>query len=604
MALRQPDSLNDSQVVKKFSIDSIKSVSVFYKFLKPYKISMFFGFLLLVVSSLVFMIFPVTSGELLNIATGKGKYGITLTQLGVGLIVVLILQSLVSYSRVLIFTHVSEKSMADIRKALYDKILTLPMNFFENNRVGELTSRVTSDVQQLQDALSLHVAEFIRQIIVLIVGIIVLVWTTPKLALMMFLIFPVIVVLAIVFGRFIRKFSKKRQEELALTNVILDESLGAIATVKAFTNEHYESARYGSAIDRVVKLSIRYGQWRGGFIAFVIAVLFGAIFFMLWEGATMVQTGAMLPGDLVSFIAITAIIGASIGGLGDLYTQLMRAVGSSERLLELLNENSEFHEIKKINLNADYKKLHGDLKFQNIHFSYPSRPEIEVLSGVDLTVPSGQRIALVGSSGAGKSTFVQLLLRFYDLTSGTISINDIDVNSIPILDYRSRIAVVPQEIVLFGGTIKENIQYGNPSASLEEIIEAAEKSYCMEFILQFPEGLDTVVGERGIKLSGGQRQRIAIARALLKNPDILILDEATSSLDAESESIVQLALEELMKNRTSIIIAHRLATIRNVDRIFVLEEGTIIEEGTHDELYKKEGGLYSKLAKLQFEPNL
>lgn len=602
MALRKNQNTGKEDEAKvRFSKESFRKSVRIFKFLKPYKWLITIGLILLAVSSVVFMIFPAASGEFLNIATGKSEYNLTIRDLGIFLLVVLIIQSVVSYIRVIIFTHVSEHAMADIRKTLYSKIISLPVTFFENNRVGELTSRTTNDVQQLQDALSIYVAEFFRQIITLVIGIYFLVYKTPKLSLLMFATFPVIVIIAIVFGRYIRNFSKRRQEELASTNVILEESLQSIAAVKAFTNEWFEVKRYGSSIDKVVKLSMSYGIWRGAFLAFVIAIVFGVIFFILWQGAALVQNGTMNPGDLVSFIVVTGIIGGSIGGLGDLYTQILKAIGASERILEIMAMDSE---IKIGQTSVKPIPVKGNIRFEHVRFAYPGRPEAEVLKDVSFEINSGEKIALVGSSGAGKSTIVQLIMRFYDINQGRILVDGKRIEEYDISGYRSNLAIVPQEIMLFGGTIRENILYGRPSANEDEVREAAERSFAMEFIKKFPEGLDTIVGERGIKLSGGQRQRIAIARAILKDPAILILDEATSSLDAESEKLVQAALEELMKGRTSIIIAHRLATIRNVDKIYVIESGTIAEQGTHEELIHKSVGLYQNLAKLQFENTL
>lgn len=599
MAFRRNQNTSSEEETKvKFSKDSFRKSLRIFKFLNPYRWLIILGMILLTVSSVVFMIFPAASGEFINIATGKSEYKLTIRDLGLFLLVVLVIQSVVSYIRVIIFTYVSEHAMADIRKTLYSKIVSLPITFFENNRVGELTSRTTNDVQQLQEALSIYVAEFFRQIITLILGIYFLLYKTPKLSLLMFATFPVIVIIAIVFGRYIRRFSKQRQDELASTNVILDESLQSISAVKAFTNEWFEVKRYGSSIDKVVKLSMSYGIWRGAFLAFIIAVVFGVIFFILWQGASLVQEGTMKPGDLVSFIVITGIIGGSIGGLGDLYTQILKAIGSSERILDILEMPSEIQITTEPIPTVPVK---GNIKFDHVGFSYPGRPDVEVLKDISFEIKSGEKVALVGASGAGKSTIVQLIMRFYNIQHGKIWVDSKPIEDFNISEFRGNLAIVPQEILLFGGTIRENILYGRPSATDAEIEEAAERSFSMEFIRNFPEGLNTIVGERGIKLSGGQRQRIAIARAILKDPALLILDEATSSLDAESEKLVQAALEELMKGRTSIIIAHRLATIRNVDKIYVLEAGLIVEQGTHDELMAKKSGLYQNLAKLQFE---
>jgi len=510
-----------------------------------------------------------------------------------------VLQGVFSYTRVWLFAIISEKGMANIRKSFYNKLISLPITFFEENRVGELTSRSASDVQQLQDAISITLAEFVRQIVVLIVGMVILVVMTGKLTLLMLGTLPFVVIAAYFFGRYIRTLSRERQDELAKTNSIIEETLQAIYAVKSYTNEWFESIRYGKSIDKVVDISLRFAKIRGLFFVFIITFLFGVMSFILWQGAKMVQAGDMPVGNLVTFISITAFIGGSIAGLSNLYTQLVRAVGSTERIVEILGEPSELE--LKDGEKAVLESLTGDVIYQDIHFSYPSRLDVPVLKGVNLEIKGGQTVALVGSSGSGKSTIVQLLMRFYDIDSGNVTVNGKDIQDYNITTFRKNIAVVPQEVILFGGTIGENIEYGKPGATKEEILEAARQGNVMEFIDRFPEGLDTIVGDRGIKLSGGQRQRIAIARAILRNPAILLLDEATSSLDAESERVVQDALNNLMKGRTSIVIAHRLATIREADCIYVLEHGEIVEKGTHEELSNRQNGAYSSLAKLQFE---
>lgn len=580
----------------KISKDGWLKAKQVLAYLKPYQWSFFGGLFFLVAGSTVFMIFPAAAGELIDIALGQSKWGYTLKDVGFVLMFILILQAFTSYFRVLLFANVSEKGMADIRKALYERLITQPTTFFDQNRVGELTSRSTADVQQLQDVLSVTLAELIRQVIILVVGFGYLAWMAPQLLLVMISTFPVVIILALFFGRYIRKLSRDRQDKLATTSTILEETLQAISVVKSFTNEWWERRRYGNAVTDVVTISLRFARVRGLFIVFIITALFGAMFFVLWWGATMVESGQLQSGQLVTFITLTAIIGGAVASLGDFYTQMLRAIGASERIMELLNTSTEV----TIDENLPSLSIHGDIVFDKVAFSYPTRPELTILNQVSLNIRAGEKVALVGASGGGKSTIVKLLLHLYELQSGQITVDGQALSDYNILQLRKNIAIVPQDVLLFGGSIRENIAYGKQEATEEELIEASKQANAWEFIKGFPEGLDTIVGDRGVQLSGGQRQRIAIARALLKDPAILLLDEATSALDAESERVVQEALNRLMQGRTSIIIAHRLATVRDVDCIYVLEQGQIVEQGKHEQLVTKEEGVYNQLAKLQF----
>jgi len=592
--------IDDDTPNPKMNRETLKQALGIFQFVRPYWWRLVLGLVLLFLASLVFMVFPYLSGMMVDVAQGNSEWDFSLGDIGLVLLGILILQGVFSYARVMIFAYVSEKATADLRKALYDKLVSLPIVFFEKSRVGELVSRLTADVERLYNAFSYTLAEFLRQIIVLVSGIIFLALTTPRLALIMLGTFPVVVILAMVFGRIIRKLSKARQEELANSNTIVSETMATVQTVKAFTNEWFESVRYAGNIDKMVKIALKYARGRALFAVFIIVVLFGALFFIIWEGANLLQAGKITAGDLIAFVSYTAIIGGAIAGLGNFYTELLGAVGATERVREILDRESELA-IKPVQP-ADRSTMRGDIRYSDIHFRYPTREDVEVLKGVSFEVKAGQKVALVGPSGAGKSTIVQLLLRYYELEEGLIEVDGQSVTDYDISEYRSHIAVVPQEVILFGGTIRENILYGRPDATEEEIEEAAKQANAWDFIISFPDRLDTIVGERGVKLSGGQRQRIAIARAILKNPSILILDEATSSLDAESEKLVQEALNKLLEGRTSIIIAHRLATIRDVDQIYVLDEGRIVEKGTHDELSLLENGIYNSLARLQFEP--
>ena len=574
-----------------------------FKYIKPYMGYFIGGMIFLVLGSLMFMVFPGAAGEMANVANGtpKQNFNFTVSDYGWIFLIVVVGQGVFSYFRTVLFAVVSERGMADLRNDLYAKIITQRVSFFEERRVGELTSRITADVEQLQSAFSVTLAEFVRQIITLVVGISILIYLTPTLSLVMFLTLPVVVIIAMVFGRYIRKLSKKRQDQLAETNTIVEETFQSFTVVKSFANEWYESLRYAKSVEEIVKISLNFAKVRGLFFVFILTVLFGAIFFILWRGALMVQDPNidMEVGDLFSFILYTTFIGGAIASFGSLFTSLASAVGATERVQAILDSEGE------INID-DYKNepvldLNVDIEYKDVHFSYPTRKDMEVLKGINLHIKAGEKVALVGQSGSGTSTIIQLLMKFYDLDSGEILVGGKPLEDYPLTAYRRGVGVVPQEVILFGGTIKENILYGNPNATDEQVLEATKQSNSHEFIDRFPEGLDTVVGERGIKLSGGQRQRIAIARAILKDPKVLLLDEATSSLDAESERVVQEALDRLMEGRTSIIIAHRLSTIRDVDRIYILEQGKIVEQGTHDELYAKEDGAYQQLAKLQFD---
>ncbi|MCB0619570.1 MAG: ATP-binding cassette domain-containing protein [Saprospiraceae bacterium] len=590
---------NADEPLPKLSREKLREAMQIFRFIRPYRWSLFLGLLLLFLSSLVFMVFPYLAGLMVDVAQGKAEWGLTLGDLGLVLLGILIIQGSFSYARVMLFARVSEKGIADVRRAVYDKMISLPVVFFEKSRVGELVSRLTADVEKLYSAFSITLAEFLRQVIILVAGIIFLGITTPELALIMLATFPVVVISAMFFGRYIRKLSKKRQEELANSNTIVSETMQTIQTVKAFTNEWFESRRYGSSIDKVVRFAMQYARGRAIFAAFIIVILFGALFFIIWQGANLLQRGDITAGDLIAFVSYTAIIGGAIAGLGNFYTELLGAIGATERVRDILKQEDEV-EVRKSE-SAPGLSILGDIRYEDVHFHYPTREDVEVLKGISFSVKAGQKVALVGSSGAGKSTIVQLLLRFYDLQGGDILVDGRSIREFDISAYRRHIAVVPQEVLLFGGTIRENILYGRPDATEEEVIEAARQANALDFIRSFPDGLETLVGERGVKLSGGQRQRIAIARAILKDPAILLLDEATSSLDAESEKVVQDALNTLMEGRTSIIIAHRLATIREVDCIYVIDQGRVIEQGTHEQLSLLENGMYNNLARLQFE---
>jgi len=567
-----------------------------FRFVYPYRSVFIAGLICLAFSSLTALSFPFMAGKLLDAAGGKSTFFLsTINQVALGFLAILPFQGLFSYLRVHFFSRFTEHALADMRYSVYQKIIWLPQSFFDSRRVGELMSRVTSDVGTLADAFTFMLAELLRQIIVLIGGIVVISVTSPKLTLFMLLTFPLLVVAALLFGKYIRKMSKKTQDELAGANVIVEETLHSISVVKSVTNENFETKRYGKSLADVVITALKSAKYRGLFISFTIITMFGGIIAVAWYGAYLVQSNYMTLGDLMSFVFYTTFVGASIAGLGDLYGQLQRSIGASERILEILDLHDERGETDAP------LKLRGEISFNKVQFVYPTRPDVTVLKELSFNIAPGEKVALVGPSGSGKSTIINLLMRFYEPTNGAIMVDGNNARNYPLSSFRKNIGIVPQEVMLFGGTIRENIAYGKPGASDAEIEIAARKANAWDFIDAFPERLNTVVGDRGVKLSGGQRQRVAIARAILKDPSILILDEATSSLDAASERLVQEALEKLMENRTTIVIAHRLSTIRKVDRILVIKEGEIAEAGTHSELNALDDGIYSNLLRMQLE---
>lgn len=592
MAKRSSDPLKPEEK-RRINKTSLSHLAGVFRYMLPYKGWFIFGLISLALSSITLLAFPRLSGELLDVASGKPKYFQTINEVAIVLIVILFIQGIFSFIRVYTFSIVSERGMADLRQAVYKKVIWLPMSFFDSHRVGELMSRITADVGTLQDTFSFTLAELLRQVLTLVFGIGIIFYLAPTLTGFMLLTFPVLVIAALLFGKFIRKLSRKTQDKLAEANVIVEESLQSVTVVKAFTNEVFEINRYTKALQEVVTVAIQSARYRGLFISFIIFALFGGIVSVGWYGANLVQSGEITVGELFSFVFYTSFIGFSIAGLGDIYAQLQRSIGASERVLEIIQQVDET-EGTQTNF-----KLSGKISFHDVSFSYASRKEYTVLDHLSFHINAGEKIALIGQSGSGKSTIINLLMRFYPVEQGRIQVDDQNIDDFNLSAYRHNLGIVPQEVILFGGTIAENIAYGRPGADLNAIREAAHKANALEFIDRFPERFNTLVGERGVKLSGGQRQRIAIARAILKDPAILILDEATSSLDAQSEVYVQQALEKLMEGRTTIIIAHRLSTIKKVDRIFVIQEGKLAETGSHTELSDLNNGIYSNLLKLQ-----
>ena len=589
----------------KLTKESIAKAKKIFSYLKPYRGVFAIGWVFLVFSSSIGLLFPLFMGQLLGAGSAQpssmqGMLDIlstdTVNTFAIALFAMFAIQAFFSFFRIVIFTNVTENALRDIRQDAFSRLIYMPMDFFNKNKVGELTSRISSDIEKIQETLRTTIAEFFRQIVIIVGGIAFLVWISPKLALIMLATVPVMAIVAVFFGRFIRKLSKIAQDEAASSNSVIEESLMGITNIKSFTNEQFVLGKYLKSINAIKALNIKSGLWRGVFVSFLILCMSGAIVFIVWQGLLMTQgtNPELSRGDFFSFIMFTIMMGASFGSIPDMYASIQKAIGATENLMTIIGENSE----KEIYKGVLTPTITGNVTFDNVVFSYPQRSDIEVLKGVSFEAKENETIAFVGASGAGKSTIASLLLNYYQTQNGAITFDGVNSSEIEIEHLRSSMAIVPQEVILFAGSIKENIAFGKPSATDEEIAAAAKKANALEFIDSFPEGLNTQVGDRGIQLSGGQKQRIAIARAILKNPTILILDEATSALDSESERLVQDALNTLMEGRTSFVIAHRLSTIRNANKILVLSEGKIIEMGNHDQLMAINGA-YTGFVEMQ-----
>ena len=599
----------------KISKESLRQALILFTYLKPHRGKFILGLLFIALSAFTTSLFPLFLGKMIDAAspgaalpgmstTSQFDFGLKNIQWSLNTTLFLIfcqlgLQTVFSFMRVYLLTSAGERSLADMRKDVYSKLLSMPMSFFTEKRVGELSNRISSDLSQIQDAISFTLAEFLRGIFTLIIGLFFIFWISTKLALVMLSVVPIIAILAVLFGKRIRKMARRAQDQLAESGTIVQETFQGISIVKAFTSEFYEIGRYVKSIQSVVVTAISNARYRGAFISFMIFSVFGTIAYVMWFGAGMIKSGELSMGSLTMFVIFSMFVGGTFAGFADMFSQLQKTLGATQSIREILRSDGEAVELKEIVIEPRYI-LKGKVRFDHVAFSYPGRKDVPVLKDISLTADNGEQIAIVGPSGAGKSTIASLLLHFYEPDSGTLFFDERPAREFPLSQLRRQMAFVPQDVLLFGGSIKENIAYGKPNATDEEIIAAAKGANADSFIKNFPEQYETIVGERGIKLSGGQRQRIAIARAILKDPAILILDEATSSLDSGSEQLVQEALDYLMKGRTSFVIAHRLSTIRNADKIVLIDKGIVSEAGTHSELMSH-NGLYRKLNEMQFE---
>jgi ATP-binding cassette, subfamily B, bacterial len=576
-----------------------RDVAFFWKYLKPHRGVFIAAMVALVATAGMMLIFFRELGDWIGYALngGKGQELIDRSNRSAVFLVGLVaLQAFIAFWRILLFAKASERALASLRRETFSRIIRLPMATLGARRVGELASRLANDVESMRETLVVTIPQAIRHSVILVGGTVVVFFLSVKLALFMMATIPVVLVLIAVFGTRIRKLTRKAQDDLASSQVVVDESLQGIISVKAFCNEAYEIARYDRRLGSYLGAAIKAALPRASFIAFIIFCFSVALVAVTWFAAKMVASGEMDHRRLANFGIFSGLIGASFMQMSELITQIQRTLGATERVREILADECE-----ETASDAAVERLHGDIAMEGVSFSYPTRPDALVLQDFNLAMKAGQRVALVGPSGSGKTTTVSLLFRFYEPTKGRILFDGKPAGAMPLQTLRKNLALVPQEVLLFGDSIRENIAYGRPGASDEEIREAARQANAHEFIEKLPNGYETQVGDRGTQLSGGQRQRIAIARAILADPAILILDEATSSLDAESERLVQGALDKLMENRTSIIIAHRLSTVRRCDQILVLSAGTVIERGTHEELVGNAGSLYATLARLQLE---
>ena len=591
MPRRDPDTAASPKV--RVTRETLGQMFSLYAYMRPYRGRLTVGIIMLLASTALGVFFPYLAGRMIDSKTHEAAFHLALLT-----IAILFVQATMSYFQSLLFNTVGEYGLSDLRKALFAHLTEMPMTFFSQRQVGELTSRMMADLTQLQDAFIMAIPQFLRQSMIIVSSIGMMIWISPQLTGVMVSCFPPTIIGAILIGRMVGGRARNTQEYLAQAANVIEETLQGIASVKAYCNEAFEQRRYESRLGIFLGSILHGARARASLVAFIIFAIFTAIVIVLWYGTTLLIDGRLDSGKLIGFTLYTIFVGGAIGSFADLYANLQRSIGATQHVRELLGISAEPLTAPGL-VPMAHDRLRGEVAFDGVTFAYPARPDVNVLKQLSFSTAPGKVVALVGASGAGKSTLGWLLLRFYDPQQGRILFDGRPATEYGLHELRGQMALVPQEVLLFGGTIAENIAYGKPGATQEEIENAARRANAHDFIATFPEGYQTLVGERGTKVSGGQRQRIAIARALLKDPSILILDEATSALDSESELLVQRALDELMRGRTCFVIAHRLSTIRNADTIVLLRDGAVLESGSHDELIALPDGAYARMVDLQ-----
>lgn len=612
--------LENTRRLRMPTLEDWQQMKRLWHYTKPYRRYFYIGLVAATIASLLGLVFPALARELFNgafeseqntLRVGGGLLNLLPNDAHVGtsqealarlnrltllLVGIFAVQAVFNYLRTYYIALVGEGVVADLRRSVYNHLLELPLNFFESRKIGEISSRLTSDASTIQNAVSQAMVQLFNQCITLLGGTVFLFVLNARLTLVMLSVLPIVIIAGAFFGRMLRKISTEFQDAVADANADAEEALVGIRVVKSFTAENFEQERYGKRIQHSYNVAMRRARWRAIFVPSMIMAMFTGITVVLWYGGRQVVQGQLLAGDLIAFLMLTFFVAGSIGSFVGLYSQFQQALGASKRIFELLDTQSSILEPSQPQSLAT---VSGNIIFEDVDFGYGDRDEIDVLRDVTINAKAGEVLALVGRSGAGKTTLVSLIPRFYDVTEGRILLDGIDIRQLSLEHLRNSIGIVPQETQLFSGSIADNIGYGRSDANQAEIESAAKAANAHDFICNFPASYQTLVGERGVKLSGGQRQRIAIARALLKDPKLLILDEATSSLDSESEALVQHALETLMQGRTVFVIAHRLSTIRNADSIIVLDAGRVVQQGNHDTLLAQ-GGLYQELYDKQF----